>query len=45
MTFFDENIYLNKKILIKFMQKWKTKETNKEPKNKQQQQEKKNKLK
>ena len=35
MIFFVENIYLNRKIVIKFMQKWKTKQTNKQPKNKQ----------
>ena len=35
MTFFVENIYLSRKMVIKFMQKWKTKQTNKQPKNKQ----------
>lgn len=35
MIFFVENIYLNRKIVIKLMQKWKTKQTNKQPKNKQ----------
>ena len=35
MIFFVENIYLNRKKVIKLMQKWKTKQTNKQPKNKQ----------